>query len=203
MEPQPDNSGQQATMEEIESLKQWLSQVQLVLLRQSAQAAYERVTRAEATERGGVFRRRPSAPTVSRPETHGKGVAYHVSDGKAEVALENQFPRLGFRLEGDLDEIADAKPTVFLRSDADLDDVADLAGWSQNRLGEYYRYLDVRGGTVSVSLPDLEVLPDYTLELKAGRSGKTLPDGLRLVVLPAAPEALEGRVARRGAQKKK
>lgn len=184
-----------------DSVKEWLRQLQMDALAQSSRRHHERAV-AEQPRRGLFRRRRAPLP---EPRVFSNHVAVEVFQGGANLTLDNRFPRLAFSLKGGDESLAELKPTLFLRADRSLEEMAiSLEGWRKNSLGEFYRYLDADGGLIALGFPGNDELQRYTLELRSGRSGRALPEGLRLQVRPQTPrfvqQALSGPAGK--AQKK-
>lgn len=171
-------------MSKQDSVKQWLHQVQMDALAQSARRHYEKVV-AEQPRRGLFRRRRVSVP---EPLVFSNHLAVETLQGCARLTLDNHFPRLAFSLKGGDEALADLKPALFLRADKDLEEMAEgLEGWRQNPQGDLYRYLGTDGELIALGFPGTDELRHYTLELRSGRSNCSLPDGLRLQVRPQMP----------------
>lgn len=175
-------------MSKQDNVKQWLQQVQMDALAQSARRHYEKAV-AEQPPRKGLFRRRRAPVSLAEPRVFSNHVAVEVLDGCARLTLDNHFPRLAFSLKGGDDSLVDLKPALFLRADKkNLGDMAkSLQGWRRNSQGEFYRYLDASGKLIALGFPGKDELRRYTVELRAARSNRSLPDGLRLQVRPQTP----------------
>lgn len=173
-------------MSEQEELKEWLRKLQMAALEGCAERCYRRVAGEQPMQ--GLLRRRPAPPPVSRPQAYSNHVAAEVSDGVARLALENRFPRLAFSLKGGAEDLVALKPTLFLCLERPGKlDPSEMDGWKRNPKGQFYRYLDPTGKLIALDFPPASKLGRYTLELRAGRSDKSLPDGLRLQVRPQTP----------------
>lgn len=183
-----------------DTVRQWLQQVQMDALAQSVRRHYEKAL-AEQPRRGLFRRRRVS---LAEPRVFSNHVAVETLQGCARLTLDNHFPRLAFSLKGSDEALADLKPTLFLHADKDLHEMAErLQGWRQNPQGDFYRYLGTNGELIALDFPGTEELRHYTLELRSGRSNRSLRDGLRLQVRPQMPRFVQEAISGTSVQQKK